>query len=243
MSLSERGRLVVHLVRPLSRASSLGPLAFGGALATAYVWVEGTGGFVDYRILVLRIAALVICMAAAFALDDATEDTLTSVPTPLMLRRFIRVGLVTPIAATWWYLCLHAVGDVPRELGGPLPASDLTLEASALLMMALAASCLGGILASDRLGGVLAGPLLFLFVALAFVLPGDYRLMLSAPAHPSDLDEAWVRAHAAWRYVAAAALAAFVYYSQDRGRYPWRFKLRRLSGAGATGQAGAGTAE
>jgi hypothetical protein len=220
-------RQIVPLFVPTTRATPFLPVLIGGALAVGYVVMETGQTYIGYRILVLRIAALLICFGAAFAFDDPAEDALASVPTPLILRRMLRIALVLPFAAGWWFLCLFIAGDVPPEQGGPMPAGDLTLEAGTLLMIAFIAAAFGSLFTSDRLGGVVAAPILIVFVVVGMVLPGEYRLVVAVPADPQ-----WIQAHHDWWRIAWVAGAALLYLSQDRGRYPLRYKLKRALASG-----------
>lgn len=191
---------------------SVAPLVIAGALAAGYVVLEARGAYIDYRLLVLRVAALLICLGAAFALDDPTEDTLAHVPTPLLLRRLLRVVLVVPPALFSWFVCIKLVGPEPKLMGGPIPMDDITLEATAVFLITMAAASLGAIVASDRLGGIVAAPILFVLAAVVLFLPPDHRLIVGDPA-----EDRWVPAHEAWRNVLLVAGVAFLYWNRDRG--------------------------
>lgn len=204
------------------------PLLWAAVLAIAYVMKEATDGLVDYRILVLRVGALMICMGAAFALDDPTEDTLGHVPAPLVMRRGVRLVLLLPFIAVIWMTLLRFVGDVPKRAGGPLPVGDLTLEAAALLLLALSAACLGARFTSDRLGGIAAAPIVLGLVALALFLPPEYRLIVSIT------DPRWKDAHEVWRVVLAAAAISFLYLNRSPGSYRTMSRLRALKPAART---------
>jgi hypothetical protein len=225
--ITTRARQIAPLFPPTVRATTFLPVLISGALGVGYVLLETGQAYIGYRILVLRIAALLICFGAAFAFDDPAEDALASVPTPLILRRMLRIALVLPFAAGWWFLCLFLAGEVPPEQGGPMPVGDLTLEAGVFLTITFVAAALGSLFTSDRLGGVVAAPILIAFAVIGMVLPGDYRLVVAVP---DDLQ--WIPAHDAWRRMAWGAAAALLYLSQDRGRYSLRFKLRRALGSG-----------
>ena len=204
------------------------PLLWAAVLAVAYVAKEATDGLMDYRILVLRVGALMICMGAAFALDDPTEDTLGHVPAPLVMRRGLRLVLLLPAIAVVWMALVRFVGDVPKRDGGPLPVGDLTLEVAALLMLALSAACLGARFTSDRLGGIAAAPIILGLVALALFLPPEYRLIVS------HSDPRWKDAHEVWRAVLAAAAIAFLYLNRSPGAYRTMSRLRALKPAART---------
>ncbi|MDQ4064584.1 MAG: hypothetical protein M3161_00880, partial [Actinomycetota bacterium] len=217
-----RLRQTILLARPTARAMAWKPMLWAGALAVAYVLKEAPNAYVEYRVLVLRVAALLVCIGAAFALDDATEDTLSHVPTPLLLRRLLRVALLLPLVGATWFLVVGFAGDVPQREGGPLPIGDLTLEAATLLAIALVAACIGARLTSDRLGGIAAAPILLALVALTMFLPADYRLIVSTG------DPRWDDVHETWRWILIVAGAAFVWLNRSVGSYRPGARLRAL---------------
>ena len=220
-----RVRQITLLLRPTARAMGWSPPLWAAILAILYVLWEAPNSFIDYRILVLRLGGLLICMGAAFVLDDPTEETIGHVPTPLMLRRSMRIALLLPLVATAWGVLVHLGGEVPRRAGGPLPVGDLTLEAATLLLAALAAACLGARLTSDRLGGIAAAPVVLAFVGAALLLPHDYRLFVGSPSDPR-----WAEAHEMWRFALGAAAAAFLYLNRSPGGYRMA-RLRSLRAA------------
>ncbi len=219
---------IALLVRPTARAMSWNPLLWAAVLAMAYVLKEATHGYVDYRILVLRVSALLICMGAAFALDDPTEDTLGHVPAPLVMRRVLRVALLIPFVAVVWMALVQIVGEVSVRDGGPLPVGDVTLEAATLLLISLSAACLSARLTSDRLGGIAAAPIVLALVAAALFLPYNYRLIVSLS------DPRWADAHQTWRVVLAGAAIAFLYLNRSPGAYRTMSRLRALKPAART---------
>lgn len=204
-----RVRQLLALIRPTARAVAWGPLAGAAILATLYVLKEAPNAFITYRILVLRVAALLLCMGAAFVLDDPTEESLGYVPTPLLLRRLLRVGLLLPLLAGAWGVLVHLAGDVSRRDGGPMPVADLTLEVATVVMVALAASSVGARLTSDRLGGIAAAPLVLGIVGAAMLLPYRYRLIVSSASDPR-----WADAHDLWQWAFVAAVAVFLYVNR-----------------------------
>lgn len=202
---------------------SVWPLLLTGVLAGGYIYLQPENRYIGDRITVLRIAALAICIAAAFVLDDATEETVGHVPTPLWLCRLVRAALAVSIAALLWTLVIRLTGDVPPELGGPLPVGDLTLEAGTAFVVSLSASSAGARLTADRLGGIVAAPVLLGLAALAFFLPLGHPLLTDAPYSPT-----WDDAHHAWRQVLVAAAAAFVLVNRDSGRYRIGWRARSV---------------
>lgn len=219
-----RGRQVVQLVGPTFRAMSLSPLVLSGLLGAAYVYVQAPDRYIGDRITVLRLAALAVCLGAAFALDDPTEDTVGHVPTSPLVRRLVRVALVAPIATLLWLLFVRLTGDVPLELGGPLPVPDLTLEAGTTFVVAMAATSAGARVAADGVGGIVAAPVVLGLAGAGLFLPLHNPLLMGSP---STLP--WDHAHDAWRLVLAFAAVAFVVVNRDPGRYRvgWRTRPTR----------------
>jgi len=215
-----RGRQTLQLVRPTAKAMPWRPVIWAAALAVVYVWKEAPGAYIDYRVLVLRVAALLVCMGAAFVLDDATEDTISHVPSPLLLRRALRVALLLPLAAAIWLFLVNLAGDVAPRDGGPLPIGDITLEAGTLLVTALAAACVGS--PSDRLGGIVAAPILLAIVAAALFLPGNFKIIIPVG------DPRWANVHNSWRIALAVALGIFVYVNRSPGAYRTISRIRAM---------------
>jgi UDP-N-acetylmuramyl pentapeptide phosphotransferase/UDP-N-acetylglucosamine-1-phosphate transferase len=205
------------------------PVIWAAVLAIVYVLKEAPGAYIDYRVLVLRVAALLVCMGAAFVLDDPTEETIGHVPTRLLLRRGVRVALLLPVAAGTWAVLVHFAGDVTRREGGPLPVGDLTLEAATILLIALSAACLGARLTSDRLGGIAAAPIVLAIVALAMFLPADQKLILGSASDPR-----WEDVHEVWRFALVGAALAFLYLNRSSGAYRTASRLRALKAAPRT---------
>lgn len=228
-----RARQFPHMLGPTLRAMPWGPFLAAGFLAVAYVWLEAPGRFVGERIQVLRLGVLLACLGASFVLDDRTEDTLGYVPTPLLLRRAVRLVLALPVAAAFWWLLIKLGGQIPKAAGGPLPRAGLTREALAVLFIAFAASSLGSRLAADRLGGVVGAPLTLGILPVVALVPQARQLVISSPADPL-----WKHAHNIWGSVFLVALVMFIYWSGDVGRYSIRARLssavaRRRSSAAA----------
>lgn len=204
---------VFALVRPTVHAMGWGPPLWATAPALAYVAAEAPGSFVDYRVQVLRIGALLLCMGAAFILDDATEDTIGYVSTPLVVRRVLRVLLVLPTFTLGWTALVHLAGDVAKRDGGPLPVGDLTLEVATLLLIAMVAACLGARFTSDRLGGVVAAPVLLACAGVAMFLPPDRRPLLGSVSDPR-----WDHVHDLWGWALLGTGLVFLVVNRGGAR-------------------------
>ena len=195
-----RARQALLLVRPSLRTAAWLAVLPGGALGLGVLSLDGP------VVLELRLAALALCVGAAFVLDDAASETLASSPTSLLFRRLVRVALVLPPVAALWMLLVAYAGE-----GADVA---LTLELAGMLAVTLAASALAAPHVPDGRGGLAAGPtLLVLMATAALVLPDRWTLFAFGPD-----DRHWRDSHARWAFVLLAALAAFVYASLDPGR-------------------------
>ena len=150
----------------------------------------------------LRAGALLLALWAGFALDDPAEATVAPTPFPLLGRRALRVLAALAALGAGWALL---VARTP----GPLPVGGLTLEAAALVTVALAAAGVASRVAADRLGGPVAGPAVLAFTLGAIRLPGRLRLF-AGPGDPG-----WAAAHGRWAAVLAAAVLVLLAASLD----------------------------
>ena len=189
------------LVRPTVHSASWAPLAGAGALALAILALGDPG------IGRLRLAAIALCVGAAFSLDDAAAATVASAPTPLWARRALRLALaLVPLAALWtlvWWLADGASGALSLELG-------------AMLALTLAAAALAVPLHGDGRGGVAAGPALLALLAAAYLLlPARLGLFPGGPNDPL-----WAPAHERRALVLAAGLLGLLLASRDPAAAP-----------------------
>lgn len=206
-----RTRVALALVRPTVRAvpwpavsagALLGLVVVGAAAALVELDAEGWTN-------VLRLAALAGAVGAAFVLDDPADRTTTAAPAARLLRRTVRVSLLVPLAALWWtvVLLLPGVVDGKPVLDG-LPLVGITVEAAALLGVALGAAALGGQTGDGGVAGalaVLAGAL------LTHLPPRPYRLAVTPD------DPAWDSVHDVWAGLVLVAVVAFVAAGRDQG--------------------------
>ena len=196
-------RQAALLVRPTVRSLSWAPLAAAGALAF------GLLGLTDQGLTELRLAAIGICVGAAFILDDAAAATVASAPTPLLVRRALRVGLATaPLAALWALL---------SWLAGGAASWAVSLELAAMLALTLAAAALATRLRGDGRGGVAAGPALLVLLAAAYLLlPSRWGLFPGGPEDPL-----WTAAHQRWALILLAGVLGVLWASRDPGGPAW----------------------
>lgn len=153
----------------------------------------------------VRLAALALCIGAAFLYDDPAAETVSIVPAPLLFRRLLRLALALPALVAAWTRVLHSA-HVDA-------AWELTLKLGALLALALAVAALVARGPGPATGGVAAGPAVLVLFGLAALLPHRWALLVPGPEDPR-----WTAAHARWAFVLAAGLAAFVWVSLDPSR-------------------------
>lgn len=195
-----RARQARLLVRPSVRSAAWLGLLPAGALGLAVLSLDGP------VLLKLRLAAVALCVGAAFVLDDAAAETTASAATPLVFRRLVRIALVLPLIAGLWALLLAYAGT---GFDGAL-----TLELAAMLAVVLAAAALAAPLLPEGRGGLAAAPTLLVLVALAAVaLPDTWTLFASGPE-----DARWAGSHERWAVVLVAGVAGFLLASRDPGR-------------------------
>ncbi|WP_037845292.1 hypothetical protein [Streptomyces sp. NRRL S-455] len=148
----------------------------------------------------LRAAILAFAMGLVFLLDDPARHTTSTVPTPRPVRTVLRVALVVPAVAAWWTVALLLVPPDIRP-----PAADLTLEAGAAFVLAVAgAAAVVRFSEATRPGPrVAAGLLTSSLLALLF-WPGRWALFVPVE------DERWAAAHDRWAVVLVVAVVVGV---------------------------------
>ena len=185
------------LVRPTARLASWSALPAADAVALAMLQFDAP------QVIELRLAAIALCVGAAFVLDDPAAQSLAASPTPLLFRRLLRIVLLVPLVGVLWAVVLwHA---------GASFTTALTLELATMLVVTLAAAALAAPLAPDGRGGLAAAPaLLITLTAALLLLPAGWTLFVADPADP-----AWETSHLRWALLLGAAVAAFLAASRD----------------------------
>ncbi len=231
MSKRDRGvrsLQMLLLVRPTARTIRWLALA-GGVVATQLViWAVKSelSREVPIPLTPLRMAAVLLCLGAAFTLDDDAGATVEPSVASLIVRRGIRLALALPVLGVAWGVALLTASRlaasgvrtapvVPR----PLPIAALTLEASAMLAVTLAAAAVGTRSLGHGKGGVAAGPALLAFVLTMASIQPYWPLFPNAPFEPG-----WAAAHARWALILVAAIVVLAGCSLDPAR---RLRMRR----------------
>src|SRR6266567_1897396 len=217
-----RSKQAVALVRPTIRTIRWAALLGGAAAAQLVLWAakgELSQGE-SVSLLPLRVAAVVLCLGAAFILDDDAGATVEPAVASLMVRRWLRLALTVPFVAGAWGAQLWAgsrlaasgrgTGPVPPR---SLPVAGLTLEAAALLAVTLAAGAVATRSLGHGKGGVAAGPTLVAFVMASLSIGRYWPLFLESPAEPG-----WAGAHVRWGLILAAGMVVLVVLSLDPAR-------------------------
>src|SRR5436190_2046209 len=141
-----RRRLLLHVVPPTARTIRWLALVAAATAADLVLLVArgelSTGTVVSLE--PLRVAAVLLCLGAAFLLDDEAGATVESAPTSLMFRRGVRLMIGIPATGIAWGTALwigsaFAASGASPSMHRSLQAAAITLEAAALLAVTLAA--------------------------------------------------------------------------------------------------------
>jgi hypothetical protein len=233
-----RSKQVLLLVRPTVRTIRWLALAGGAVAAQLAIWAAKSelSREAPVPLMPLRMTAVLLCLGAAFTLDDDAGATLEPSVASLVVRRGTRLALALPaLGAAWggtlWAASRLAASGVERTSIVPrsLPVTALTLEAAAMLAVTLAAAAVGTRWLGHGKGGVAAGPTLLGFVVMMISIQPYWPLFPNAPVEPG-----WAAAHARWALVLALAMIVLAVFSLDPARRPWT--LHRAHRAGTRGR-------
>lgn len=102
-----------------------------------------------------------------------------------------------------------------------VPVGAATLEAGAMLAIALSATAIVARSAPDGFGGIAGGP------ALTFLVLGTFLAQTHWPRYltllpGSSLDPAWLAAHVRWAVLLALSLGVLVATARDPATRSWR---------------------
>jgi hypothetical protein len=159
--------------RALTAAGTLGLLLAGTPLAA------GAEPNAWETLTLLRGVALIGALGLAFLLDDPARHLTDPVPVRRPPRQALRVALVAPLAALWWTAVLLLVPSASRP-----PAGDITLEAAATGVLALAGAAAAVRLADEARPGPAVASALLLTAVLAPLLTPDGWALFTAPDDP-----------------------------------------------------------
>jgi hypothetical protein len=197
-----RTRQLRALAPALVRAVRWQPVPAAGLCSGAVLWWQDdrTAAAGD-AIWLLRVVALLLAVALAFALDDRTRATLAAVPTPQWWRGGVRLLVAGLPAALVWG---GVLAWVQHRSGGAVPGGALTLEMAALAVLSVAVA--GGLARwrDQPEPGLLVGPIL---LGAGLLIPQLPRQVALAVLPGPD----WAAAHLRWSVllaVMAVVLAA-----------------------------------
>jgi hypothetical protein len=200
--IGTRVRQLRALAPALVRAVRWQPALAAGLCSGAVLWWQDDSAVAaGDAVWLLRVVALLLAVALAFALDDRTRATLAAAPTPQWWRSGVRLLVAGLPAALVW---AGALAWVEHRSGGAAPGGALTLEMAALAAVALAVA--GGLARwrDQPEPGLLVAPTLLGAGLLIPQLPRQVALtVLPGPD--------WAAAHLRWSVllaVTAAVLAA-----------------------------------
>ncbi|GIH93659.1 hypothetical protein ACFFMN_21210 [Planobispora siamensis] len=205
--------LVILLLRPVARAVDWVPLVVAGALALLPVSVINAGSALDpgISLILLRMAGVLLGVAAGFAVADAMGASTAADPVPRGLRHRIRCAFGGLTAAAFWAAaCAVVTARLPE--GGTLPVPGMAVEAAACVAAGLLAASVAGRAYQGRTVALAGMSGLLAVVAVTTVLRGPYRPWLLPE------EDTWDAVHHGW----LAALVLLLVAADLTGRGPRR---------------------
>ena len=204
-----RLNLLGALVRPVLQAMRRGPLLGAGCVGLAIVAVPAALDTVlrpDNLATLLRLVALCLAVGVAFVLDDPAKPSTATTPVPAWAAGAIRAtaGLLTA-AAGWTAAVALTLAGAQEGTGEALPVRDLTLEAAAAAVLAVAFAGLGWARAPRGVSGTVAAPALLVAAAALALLPQRLALLASV-----EDPAGWAAAHRRFAVLLVAAGAVAV---------------------------------
>ncbi|MFD8274248.1 ABC transporter [Streptomyces flaveolus] len=195
-------RVTRALVRPVWRTLPWRALGSAGSLGLLLAGTPRMAGAEPtpwQALTLLRGVALVGALGLVFLLDDRARHLTAPVPTRRPLRQALRVALVAPPAALWWTAVLLLAPSGTRP-----PVGDITLEAAAMCVLALAGAAAAVRLTDEpRPGPAVAAALLVVAVLAPLLIPDDWALFV-VPDDPR-----WRAGHDRWAVLLAAVAVAW----------------------------------
>jgi hypothetical protein len=159
----------------------------------------------DEAVTCLRVAAVLLGAAAAFALIDLMEPSTAALPVPRALRQGLRTLIALFLVALSWAVIAAVVTLRSRT---SLPWSGLTLEAAVLTTTALAAAALAVHRVAGKPAAGVATAALLALIAATLPLTG------AAWPWPEANTAGWSDAHRAWAL--ALPVPLLVLYEANR---------------------------
>ncbi|MFJ5308319.1 ABC transporter [Streptomyces sp. NPDC088350] len=209
-----------QLLRPVLRAlprRAIGAGAAAGLLLAALPRLLADDPDAWTALLLLRGAALSFALGLTFLLDDPARHVTATVPTRRVVRAALRTALVAPLAALWW---TAAVLLIPAQVRPPV--GDITLEAAAAAVVALAASATAVRLTEEAEPGQrVAITVLATSMAAALLFPAHWGLF----ATPAE-EKWWAAGHQHWALILTGAAVVWAMCGPEPVRRRGFFSMR-----------------
>lgn len=208
-----RARQARLLVWPAARTVRWIPLLASGPLGffIVYSGLHAKGGSVSPH---LPLAAIALCLSAAFVLDDASAETVGGTPTPLLLRHGIRVTVQLPALLALW-------GAILAYAGSGQMAGAMSVEFFGMLALAFALAAVGSRLVGGERAGMFASPAFLIVLSASQFVPARWRPFPLDPISPRLFD-----LYGRWSIALLVSIAVFAIASRDpTGANPMRRML------------------
>jgi hypothetical protein len=167
----------------------------------------------------MPFAGIALAIWAGFLFDDAASATVRHAPTPLLMRRTVRVLLALPVLAIGWCGLLWYADVWPI-------AGTLTAGFAAQVCVALGFGALGALIAGEDRGGLLGlAGLAVVFLAVPLVMRGGILW-----ADPSRHE--WAYRYGRWIVTGSLALGLLLLASRDPAAPRARALMRTVVGRG-----------
>ncbi|MEO8293241.1 MAG: hypothetical protein ABI635_08880 [Actinomycetota bacterium] len=165
----------------------------------------------------IPFAGIALAVWAGFLFDDVASATVRSAPTPLLLRRGVRMLVALPVLAIAWTGLLWYADVWPI-------AGTLTAGFVAQVSVALGFGALGVLVVGSDRGGLLAvAGLVVVFMAVPLVMRGG--ILWADPFH-----DGWTYHYGRWIATSAVAFVLLVLASRDPAARGARAGVRALTG-------------
>jgi fluoroquinolone transport system permease protein len=167
----------------------------------------------------MPLAGLALALWAGFLFDDVAADTVRQVPTPLLLRRAIRIAMALPVLALAW-VGLVWYGS-SWEIAGTLTAGFVAQIAVALSLSAVGVT----VIDVDRGGLFAAAGVFVVFIAAPLLMRGGILT-------PDPAERTWTWLYGRWIATSAVAIGVLLLASRDPAKRGVRALVRSAKAAG-----------
>jgi hypothetical protein len=151
----------------------------------------------------LPFAAVALCLSAAFVLDDPAAETVGGKPTPLLLRRGIRVAVYLPALFALWGAILAYAGF--EQVDGAM-----WVEFAGMVALTLALAAMGSRFVGGERAGMFAAPALLIALTASGFVSTRWR-----PFPLDPISSGWFDLYGRWMIALVASLVVFVIAGRD----------------------------